>query len=365
VWLKSSAVKRFKARLALLLMACLLSPWLQAAEGTGHKHYGTGLLGSGLAGSDTSLSGSSISTFSLDDEPLTPLPLDVYVDAAKQALGQALFFDKRFSTDGQKSCGDCHQLPAIGPTAPVIKRLSAETQGQYQRESALLYNVSSRYWLNWDGRYTKLERLIEESITDTDKFNTSWSAVLARLSDPYQQSFQQAYGVDLSKEGVIDALATFLRSLNTLNSPFDRYLRGDSQALTERQREGYELYKRIGCAACHNGRAIGANFFIEIAIYRHEDGKESEPRLRDLGRYYVTGEEQDRNSFRVPSLRDVALTPPYYHDGSVGTLEEAIEEMAEHQLGIVPSEAQIALLVEFMQSLTGSHPGIQAEGAQP
>ena len=107
----------------------------------------------------------------------------------------------------------------------------------------------------------------------------------------------------------------------------------------------------------------GGNLFEQFYIYRHEGSAESEPRLKDLGRYYITGEEPDRNSFRVPSLRNVALSAPYFHDGSAETLEDAVEEMAEHQLGVIPTAEQVALLVEFLQSLTGVHSGIEAPEA--
>lgn len=349
-WLESAAgiikrVLRQRARMALLLAT--LTP-LSVPANDIHTLGGTQSL-----------------TFSLDGEPLSALPQQLPIDAAKQALGQALFFDRRLSASGEQSCGDCHQLPAIGPAEQQLPVFRSELGGKHQRDIPLLYNLSSYFWLNWDGRYTKLERLIEDSITAVDKFNSSWPEVLSKLGTRYQQPAKQLYGSELTQAVVVDALALFLRGLNTPDAPLDHFLRGDTQALSARQLEGYQLFKRIGCVSCHNGRALGANFFIEVFIYRHDDGKESEPRLKDLGRYYVTGEEADRNSFRVPSLRNVAMTAPYFHDGSVPTLEDAVEEMAEHQLGIVPSEAQIALLVEFLQSLTGIHPGIEPSGDQP
>lgn len=327
-----------------LLTAAILTPVVQAADGSGPA-------------------GAGIVKFSLDAEPVTPLPLPEESDAAKRALGQALFFDRQFSVSSTRSCGDCHLLPAIGPDRAPVSVLPRELGGQHQRDIPLLYNLASNFWFNWDGRYTKLERLIEDSISAVDKFNSSWPEVIARLGPRYEMQAQQVYGTDLTQALVIDALATFVRSLNTPSAPFDRYLRGDNNALSERQREGYALFKRIGCSNCHNGRGIGGSFFEQFYIYHHRDERLN-PQLKDLGRYYVTGEESDRNSFRVSSLRNVAVTAPYFHDGSAETLVEAIALMADYQLGLLLTAPQIDLLIEFLQSLTGIHSGIESSGAK-
>tara|TARA_R110002167_G_scaffold51665_2_gene149345 strand:- start:3734 stop:4690 length:957 start_codon:yes stop_codon:yes gene_type:complete len=303
-----------------------------------------------------------LSQFSLGAEPVTPLPDLVPIDPLKRALGQALFFDKRFSYNAEQSCGDCHKLPPITEDSSDASVLKGARGGEHKRDMTLLYNVANNYLFNWDGRYARLERLIEDSISDVNKFNSDWSSVLSKLSLAYRIQSQQAYGQDLDQVAVIDALTTFMRSLATPPAPFDRYLQGEGEAITDRQRQGFELFKRVGCSSCHNGRALGANFFIQVHIYRHDGGDEEDSQLKDLGRYYVTGEEADRNGFRTPSLRNVAQTAPYFHDGSVPTLEEAVEEMAEQQLGIVPSEEQITLIVEFLQSLSGQHAGITEGG---
>ncbi|MEH6470140.1 MAG: cytochrome c peroxidase [Halopseudomonas sp.] len=318
-----------------------------------------------FAAEEPTVSRARLINFTLDAEPISPLPMRPPVDPDKRELGRTLFFDKRMSDSGDQSCGDCHQLPPIGLEESAKPVLNGELMGKYKRDIGLLYNVSSSFWLNWDGRYAKLERLIEDSVTDTDKFNSSWPELLTKLAPSYQARSNQLYATDLTQAVVIDALTIFLDSLNTPNAPIDRYLRGDKEALSERQRQGYALFKQIGCSSCHNGRAIGTNLFEQLYIYRHDGGAEGKPRLKDLGRYYITGEESDRNSFRVPSLRNIAVTAPYYHDGSVETLEEAVEEMTEHQLGVIPTETQVELLVEFLASLTGFHAGVKpSEGRQ-
>ncbi|MEH6825110.1 MAG: cytochrome c peroxidase [Motiliproteus sp.] len=326
------------------MLAVLFTPAVQASEDPGAAAAG-------------------IIPFSFDVEPITPLPLQVPVDAAKRALGQALFFDQRFSASANRSCGDCHALPALIPDQLPVAVLTGERRGKYPRDMTLLYNVASSFWYNRDGRYAKLERLIEDSISDVDKFNSRWPDVIAKLARGYQVQANKAYGTELTQAVVVDALATFVRSLNAPNAAFDRYLRGDTEALSPRQREGYALFTRIGCSSCHNGRGMGGSFFAQFYIYRHLDAGLN-PRLKDFGRYYVTGEESDRNSFRVSSLRNVAVTAPYFHDGSAETLVEAITLMANYQLGLLLTPSETALLVEFLGSLTGNHPGIQPSGVR-
>jgi cytochrome c peroxidase len=307
------------------------------------------------------------SHFSFSNEPLVPLPVLPAVDAARRAMGQRLFFDQRLSDDDQHSCASCHRLPPIDPDQAGRSVMGAELKGEHKRDMTLLYNVSQLYWLDWDGRYSTLEALIEDAVTDVDKLNSGWPELITELTPFYQTQSEQVYGTDLTKSVVKDALATFLRSLNAAGAAFDRYLSGDPDALSERQQQGYALFKRIGCSSCHNGKNIGGNLFEQLYIYRHsyvdrhQGSTRPNPPLKDLGRYYVTGEEPDRNSFRVSPLRNVALTAPYFHDGSVATLDEAVERMAEYQLGLTLSSADTALIVEFLHSLTGFHAGVLAE----
>ncbi|WP_210398164.1 cytochrome-c peroxidase [Motiliproteus sediminis] len=293
----------------------------------------------------------------LNSEPIRPVPLRRDLDPELLELGRQLFFDARLSGDGETHCGSCHQLPPIGEDQRLTD-VSA-VMGKYQRSVPLLYNVSEYYWFNWDGRFSSLEQLLNAAITDPDKMNTEWSQALTRLAPDYDARFRQLNERPMAKTDVVQALVTFLHSLNAPNARFDRYLRGDQNALTERERRGYRLFKDVGCATCHNGRSVGANFFEQFYVYRHEGGQEGEPRLQDLGRYYVTGEGEDNNLFRVPSLRNVALTAPYFHDGSSDTLDHAIEEMAEHQLGVELDRNEIDLLVDFLATLTGTHPGVE------
>ena len=312
--------------------------------------------------------------FRTQSEPITPLPVVQPGDPGKRRLGRQLFFDPGLSFDGRRSCADCHRFPPVGmagePVEAQYKRLPSSSvavagglgaRASAQRDVPLLYNLAHHYWFNWDGRYRRLEPLIEDALDDPVKLGRNGAQLSAELKASYRDQSRTLYQQDLGRAQVVDALAEFLRSLNTLNAPFDRYLRGDLEALSPRQRQGYQLFKQIGCSHCHNGRGIGGNFFERVYIYnpRGDDGSEA-ARLRDQGRFYVTGEEGDRNSFRVPSLRNVAVSAPYFHDGSIARLDQAVVSMARYQLGMELSDQQVELLVDFLHSLTGIHPGVES-----
>ncbi len=289
-------------------------------------------------------------------EPVTPIPVSVVLDSGKVALGHALFFDRRLSGDNTRSCAGCHQLPPLKASRP-LEGMST-LQGDPPRSVPLLYNSGVLFWYNWDGRYRTLEEVISGAVTQPDKLATTWKALLARVEADYATRFAALYGQGLTVEQVTDVLAEFLRSLNTPNARFDRFLRGESNVLSADEASGYALFKEIGCSSCHSGVALGGNFFERFYIYDHA-GEESEPRLQDQGRYYLTQDESDRNVFRVPSLRNVAHSAPYFHDGSAPDLEEAVEEMGEHQLGLVLTEEQRRLLVVFLQTLSADHQGVK------
>ena len=296
------------------------------------------------------------SSLRFNAEPIMPLPLQLTIDPHKRELGRRLFFDPRLSGDGQSHCGSCHALPPIAEGEPLDG--VSPVLGKHQRSVPLLYNVGAAYWLNWDGRYSELDALVDAAIADPDKMNANWDAVLARLQPVYGAEFAELTQRAMLRRDVVEMLGVFLQSLNTPNARLDRFLRGDPEALSEREQEGYRFFKEVGCATCHNGRAVGGNFFEQFYIYRHQGGTEGESRLKDQGRYYVTGGSEDANLYRVPSLRNVIHSAPYFHDGSSDTLQSAIEEMAEHQLGVDLSEAEVELLADFLKTLTGSHPGV-------
>jgi cytochrome c peroxidase len=185
----------------------------------------------------------------------------------------------------------------------------------------------------------------------------SWADAIKKLDadQTYTDAFMNAYGKSMSKELVVDAIAEYEKTLITLNAPFDKYLRGESTAISANQKRGYELFKSYGCVSCHQGANVGGNMFQKFGVLQDinmQDGSLSD----DLGRYTVTKNEWDKRVFKVPSLRLAVKTPPYFHNGSVKTIEEAVDIMIKYQLGRnVPSKDRDSI-IDFLDSLVGEKP---------
>jgi cytochrome c peroxidase len=178
-----------------------------------------------------------------------------------------------------------------------------------------------------------------------------------RADSDYRRAFAAIYGGDIRREQILDALAAYQRSLVTPNARFDRYLRGEPGAITPEEEHGYRLFKAYGCIACHQGANVGGNLFQKFGIFADPFAGRDAATRADLGRFTITGDEADRHVFRVPSLRNAALTAPYFHDGSAKSLEEAVEIMARNQLGRTLAEREVALIVAFLRTLTGERGG--------
>ena len=179
---------------------------------------------------------------------------------------------------------------------------------------------------------------------------TLTEAVAKLKKDPqYVSSFSSIYPAGITEDTIVDAIVEYEKTLITPDAPFDRYLRGEEDAIGPDVKEGYRLFRDKGCIVCHNGINVGGNFYNKFGIYK--DANSTSP-----GRYRITGKEEDRFVFKVPSLRNVALTAPYMHDGRAATLKEAVEIMSEHQLGRYMTEDEIGKIVAFLRSLTGKTP---------
>jgi cytochrome c peroxidase len=286
-------------------------------------------------------------------EPLAPLPLTVPGDPAKIALGERLFHEQRLSSQGRFSCASCHPLERGG----MDGRTRAEgVNGVKLRNVPSLFNTRFNYFLNWDGRVTTLEAHAEQLLANPKVMDSQWPAVQHALeADPeYVRAFSALYPDGLTKANILDSLAEFERSLITPNARFDRYLRGDKTALDAAEQEGYRLFKSLGCVACHQGLNIGGNLFQKFGVFAKP---QSGPADADPGRFASTQDERDKGVYRVPSLRNVAVTAPYFHDGRAATLEEAVDTMAQQQLGKSLSTKERGLIVRFLQTLTGEYQG--------
>ena len=292
-------------------------------------------------------------------EPIQAIPPPPALDPAKVALGEKLFREKRVSKDNTMSCNTCHQLDLAG--ADGLAR-STRVGGELAPfHTPTIFNVSLNFRLFWDGRKKKLEEQIEAP----RDMQTDWKEVLVKLrADPaYQIAFARAYPRQgMSTLTLQDAIVTFERSLLTPGARFDRYLQGNEQAITEQEKHGYRLFKSYGCTACHQGVNVGGNMFQKMGVMQEHLHTHQTITPADLGRFSITQREEDRHVYRVPSLRNVAVTAPYFHDGSIATLHEAIREMAKYQLGRPIPKEDVDLIVAFLHTLTGEYRGKLLQG---
>jgi cytochrome c peroxidase len=222
-----------------------------------------------------------------------------------------------------------------------------------------VFNAALSFRLNWRGNFRSLEAQIEAVLLDPDLMNTTWDELLAKLraDAAYRKAFLATYGDRPEAAHVVDALATYERSLLTPDARFDRYLRGEPGVLEAEELQGYELFKTYGCIACHQGVNVGGNLFQRFGIFYDPFSPRHPVSAADLGRLTITGNETDRHVFRVPALRNVALTAPYFHDGRTASLEEAVEAMGESQLGRTLTGREIGLIAAFLRTLTGEYRG--------
>jgi len=291
------------------------------------------------------------------EEPITPIVGANSAEIAKVALGERLFRDARLSHGDIASCESCHRLDQSGDDG---RARSAATGGlMLDFNTPTVFNAALNFRLNWRGNFRTLGEHNEAVLLDKALMNTTWQELLPKLrSDPlYRQSFAEVFNAAPERENVLDALGAFQRSLITPNSRFDRYLQGDRTAITADEEQGYLLFKSHGCIACHQGRNVGGNLFQRFGIFANPFASQTTETKGDLGRFVVTRREQDRHVFRVPGLRNVAVTAPYFHDGRTATLEEAVEVMARNQLGRVLSKPDVDLIVKFLSTLTGEYRG--------
>ncbi len=288
------------------------------------------------------------------DEPIVPVPAVTGLDPAKVRLGERLFRDPRLSRNDTVACVSCHQLGRSGDRSEA-KQIGADRR-PLDFNTPTVFNAALSFRLNWRGNFRTLEEQAEAVLLSPRLMATTWDELLSKLrGDPtLSEAFRTTYAEVPSRPAVLDALASFQRTLVTPDAPFDRYLRGEQDAIGPEEKQGYALFKSHGCIACHQGVNVGGNLFQRFGIF-HDPFTHRPVTDADLGRFSITGEGKDRFVFRVPSLRNVAATAPYFHDGSAATLEQAVTEMARNQLGKVLAPQEIHLIVRFLHSLTGKY----------
>ena len=297
------------------------------------------------------------------NEPVRPIPDSVAVDARKVALGEALYHDTRLSGDGTISCATCHGINTAGVDN---KQYSEGIKGQFGGVNApTSFNACFNFVQFWDGRAATLaDQAAGPPLNPVEMGSASFDEIAARLNADaaFAAKFKTVYPEGLNEKTITDAIAEYEKTLITPNSPFDRYLKGDKQALTAEQVEGYALFKEYNCATCHAGVNMGGLSY-ELMGKRADYFKDREVNAKsgltdaDNGRWAQTKVERDRYRFKTPTLRNVALTWPYYHDGSVPTLDKAIDMMARYQVGREMPAADVQKVQHFLEALTGQYKG--------
>ncbi len=286
------------------------------------------------------------------NEPIKPINAAKPKNLELVELGKALFFDPRLSKSGFISCNSCHNL-SMGGTDNLQTSIGHDwQQGPINAPTVLNSGMSLAQF--WDGRAKDLKEQAGGPIANPGEMASTHVLVVDVLHSipQYRSRFKKLFGTDNINIGMVTtAIAAFEETLVTPDSRFDKWLRGDTKALNTTELSGYKLFKDSGCVSCHNGAAVGGNSFQKFGI--HESYKTTS---RAEGRFAVTGQDADRLVFKVPTLRNVELTYPYFHDGAVATLEEAVETMGRLELGIKFTAEETAKIVAFLKTLTGKQP---------
>lgn len=293
--------------------------------------------------------------FAANQEPIQPITPAKVANPALVELGKKLYFDPRLSKSGFISCNSCHNL-SMGGT-DNIKTSIGHNWNEGPINAPTVLNSSLNVAQFWDGRAADLKAQAGGPIANPGEMGFSHTLAVGMLQSipGYVAEFKKAFGVDkVTIDEVTKAIAAFEETLVTPNSRFDKWLKGDKKAITQDELAGYQLFKNTGCVACHNGPAVGGNSFQkmgQVEVYKASSPAE--------GRSAVTGKDADRFNFKVPTLRNVEMTYPYFHDGAANTLPEAVDIMARIQLGKKFTAEENAQVVAFLKTLTGDQPNFK------
>jgi cytochrome c peroxidase len=279
----------------------------------------------------------------LPEEPITPMPAPPAIDPLKVKLGERLFNDARLSVDNSRSCSSCHDLGTNGASA---KRHDVGRDGaELPLNTLTVFNSALNFRFGWEGKYRSVEADVTASLVNPQIMGSSLADAAEKLGRDagMRASFMAAYGSRPDAANIVDAIASFERTLLTPGSRFDRWLEGDTAALTDKELDGYRLFKSLGCVSCHQGVNVGGNLFQRHGIFHPLASP-------------------DPAILRVPSLRNVATTAPYFHDGSAPTLDDAVRKMGFAQLNATLTDQQVDALVAYLHSLTGQYRGVPVGG---
>jgi len=280
----------------------------------------------------------------ISTELITPIPQTIKYNKEKAKLGKKLFYETKLSKDNTISCATCHILELGGDDNIQVSFGVNNKTGT--RNSPTVFNSRYNKYQFWDGSVKTLNEQALGPIHNPVEMASNFNEIIPKLKADkyYNKIFKKIYG-DINENYIVDAIVEFEKTLITPNSKFDKYLRGNN-VLSEIEKKGYEYFKNYGCISCHNGINIGGNLIQKIGVM-------STYKSTDLGRYNFTKNENDKYYFKVPSLRNIELTAPYFHDGKINTLDEAVSLMAKYQIGFEISEEEISCIVEFLKTLNG------------
>jgi cytochrome c peroxidase len=271
-----------------------------------------------------------------DQEPITPIPAPPVQNPRQVELGERLFHDPRLSHDNTRSCNTCHDVSTNGASVSPPD----STPGAAGLNIPTVFNAALSFRLNWEGDLRTLESQVEQSLAKPQIMGSSVEEALYKLrADPdVARQFREAFGREADGAALLGAIAAYERTLVTPGSRFDRWLEGDATAITAEEFAGYQLFKSLGCVSCHQGVNVGGNMYQRHGIFHPLASPKPE-------------------IVRVPSLRNVAVTPPYFHDGSAATLSKAVKEMGYAQLDRTLTDDQTKAIVAFLDTLTGTYLG--------
>ena len=280
----------------------------------------------------------------ISEEPITPIPSLPPIDPLKVRLGERLFGDPRLSRDNSRSCSSCHDLGTNGATK--VSHDDGLDGSTLPLNTPTVFNAALSFRFGWEGKIRTLESAVKASLQNPQIMGADLAEIAEKLDadSGLRREFVAAYGRGPDDQNVVDALASFQRTLVTPGSRFDRWLAGDAGALSVEEQDGYRLFKSLGCVSCHQGVNIGGNLFQRHGIFHPLASPKPE-------------------ILRVPSLRNVATTPPYFHDGSTATLDDAVRKMGMAQLNSTLTDEQVSAIVAYLRTLTGKYRGVPVGGA--
>ena len=293
-----------------------------------------------------------IGTVALADEPIKPIPQHIQYNREKAELGKLLFVDPNLSSDGTVACVSCHSFDHGGadprPVSIGVRGLKGNAN------APTVYNSYFNFRQFWNGRAKDLKDQANGPIHNPVEMDMVAEKIEKYLKENeyYRSLFQKVFKSEPKYDYVLEAIAEFEKALYTPNCKFDRYLRNEA-ILSYEEEKGYRLFKMFGCITCHNGTNIGGNSFQKFGLIFSYDWKSYFP-----DRFAITKKPEDKNVYKVPTLRNIALTSPYLHDGSALTLNEALKKMSHYNLGFDLNKEEIEALIAFMKTLTGEVPEI-------